>query len=285
MPLTITVLGCNQRWWVSTLRYFSFWPIAGLFLSGVYTGVFASGLEFYTAHSINLGKFDLTHWKGPKPSVPGFYPVGFSKDGWFAYVNNPSGDEITDEGASCATPPCHDGVSLINLDCSHEGCVSDAPAFRGDKCWCPIGFRVNDLTQFGIEPVGRIVHGVFPFAIDGDEYSIKIIFKEKLILSEASLRIDPKTKQILPESMEAGTQVLFVSKKRGSKLIRTIANEHEGIQKGNIQPVAWIKDPFHQRVVIVVGYVDSGIPASVTFIPIGADLTSGFIKKEKEVYE
>lgn len=243
-------------------------------LIGVCAPLQAVDLHQYVSRSINLARYDVPGWKGPRPAIGEFYPLGFSADGWFAYVHNREGDRIEDQSESCEHPPCDDGVSITNITCNGE-CVSDTPQSADDKCWCPIDTRVRDLARFGIQPLKNVEHGSFPLRIDSEVYSIRMITKENLIPSEA-MRFDPTTHKSIPEPGFPGIQIFLESLSKGKKLLRVFDPNHEGIAPGTLRPVAWLRELQNPQYVIVMAYISNGKPSSVIFVPIGTDLKSGF---------
>lgn len=263
------------------MRLRSFW-IPTLVICGISCAL-ADDLSLYVSRSFNLGHYDASGWKGAPLASEGFYPLGFSKDGWFAYVTHPSGDQVNEENEACPLPPCHDGVSLMNIRCDDQACLSDSPGFDGDTCWCPTGAREPALAKFGIEALNNETGGTFPSSIHGETFSVSIVHDDKLISSEA-LKMDSHTHKLLPpEKGSPGTEVFLVSKKRGRKLIRTFDDQHEGVEPGSVQAVAWLSAPIPRRIVVVVGYVtaESTAPA-VQYLPIGVNLASGFEKDSND---
>jgi hypothetical protein len=234
-----------------------------LMISSVSSFLSAKDLKPYVAASSNMGTYDFSQWKSEKPEVEGFYPLGISRDGWFAYLNSPTGDTIESTSDSCPKPPCHDGITLINLECSDWSCVRDTPASKEDKCWCPIDSRSKDLSKFQIQPFKQLSRGTFPATIDGKEVSIEIVFKKDLIPSESPR--GPKS---------PGTEVYLLSKGKPKQHIRTFSYDHEMVLEGSVQAVGWIKDPHHSRIAVILGYIaqgDGGKP-EVYFVPAGAEL-------------
>ena len=213
--------------------------------------IHAEELKYWTSKSFNMANMGSTQWNWPDASkIAKFYPLGISKDGWFAHSSKLDGTEI----------------SLINLDCK-DGCLSDVPA--QDKCGCLPDAGPEDLQKFGVKPFANPQKGTFPAKILDDEYDIEIIYKEKSI---HSIMFMPGKKNA-PEF--PGSYLFLVSKKMGKKKIGMINHNHMGIVPG-VRPAGWIKYPLSDRLVVFIlcgrDYEGLGCPSAYELIPFGAYL-------------
>ncbi|MEW6736240.1 MAG: hypothetical protein AB1489_33415, partial [Acidobacteriota bacterium] len=195
----------------------------------------AKGIRFWTERSVNLGKYDLSKSPTSTPVVvEQFYPLGFAKDGWFAYTHELNGDII-----DTTEPPKAGGISLLNIQCEETPpCLSDSPSNKNDKCYCPISTTVNDLAHYHISPLKNPLFGSFPTKLLDDEYDLQIDFKEKRIPSE----ILAKGSAVVPEF--PGTEIYLISQKMGKQLVEVIEHNHTGILPKSVQVAGWIKSPF-----------------------------------------
>ena len=230
------------------------------------------GIRFWTSRSTNLAKYDQSRWRGAAPLLTGqFYLLGFSKDGWFAYTGNKNGNGASYEKTG--------RVSLLNIQCVGGGeCVTDTPVSKGDKCYCP-ETTARHLGRFHITRLRNPVSGLFPARIDDDDYDVEMVFKEKLIYSEAAPLPGGPSGPEFP-----GTEIYLVSKTRGRQLIQVVDHNHSGLAPGSIQISGWIKSPFEPSIVVVFGGVlnsgaDSQGRMPVQFFPAAASLKTGFTRK------
>lgn len=218
----------------------------------------AEEITQWTSKSFNMSEQGSIQWNWPDASkISKFYPLGISKDGWFAHSSKLDGTEI----------------SLFNLDCK-EGCLSDEP--EQDKCGCLFNAIPEDLEKFGVKPFVNPQKGTFPARILADEYTIEMVYKEKAIYSIA--RISGKKS----EPNFPGTYIYLVSEKKGRKEIGLINHNHTGIVPG-VRPAGWIKCPLSDRIVVLilcgVDYEGSGCPQSYFLLPLGVRLENGFTTK------
>ena len=213
--------------------------------------IHAKEITHWTSKSINMAEQGATQWNWPDASrITPFYPLGISKDGWFAHSSKLDGTEI----------------SLFNLDCK-DGCHSDSP--EEDKCGCLFAAGSEDLRQLGIKPFINPQTGMFPSKILSDAYSIEIVYKEKVIYS--IVRIPGKKSE--PEF--PGTYIYLVSKNKGREEIGLINHNQTGIVPG-VRPAGWIKCKKSNRLVVLilcgVDYEGSGCPQSYYLLPLGVHL-------------
>lgn len=219
--------------------------------------VHAEEITQWTSKSFNMAEQGAIQWNWPDVSkISKFYPLGISKDGWFAHSSKLDGTEI----------------SLFNLDCK-DRCLSDAP--EQDKCGCLPDAGPEHLLKFGIKPIVNPQKGTFPARILSDEYTIEMVYREKAIYSIA--RIPGKKSE--PEF--PGTYIYLVSKNKGRKEIGLINHNLTGIVPG-VRPAGWIKCPFSERLIVFIlcglDYEGLGCPSSYELMPLGAPLNEGFKK-------
>jgi hypothetical protein len=208
----------------------------------------------WQAKTYNAAQYNFGDKNGPETTdIGAFYPLGFSKKGWFAYSNTNSPSD----------------VSLINLHCENEDCVRDMPMNASDVCYCPIGKTVDDLDKFGIQPLASPQKGAFPTTIKGDQLNLRIDLKKQESSGETGT----------PEKI-AFAEIILVSSKRGEKIIGTIHGHMMALPE-TTQAGGWIANPFSDQIVVLVGYrsmLNNGQNPAVRFIPFGADLKKGFKK-------
>lgn len=227
-----------------------------LFLMSVvllFTGraIHAEEILHWTSKSFNIREWDSTQWNWPDASkIANFYPLGISKDGWFAHSSKMDGTEIL----------------LFNLDCK-DGCHSDVP--EHDKCGCLHDAGPEDFHKFGIKPFVNPQKGTFPAKLSDDEYTIEVVYQEKAIYSIARIP-GKKSKPEFP-----GSYIFLVSKNKGRKEIGLINHNHMGILPG-VRPAGWIKCPLSDRLIVLIlcgrDYEGSGCPSTYELIPFGTHL-------------
>ena len=223
--------------------------------------IHAEEITHWTSRSFNMAEHGATQWNWPDSSkIAPFYPLGISKDGWFAHSSRSDGTEI----------------SLFNLDCK-EGCLSDVP--EQDKCGCLYNAMPEDLEKLELKPLVNPQKGTFPARILAEKYTIEIVYKEKAIYSIA--RIPGKKSE--PEF--PGTTIYLVSRNKGRKEIGLINHNHTGIVPG-VRPAGWIKGRGSDWLVVMilsgVDYEGSGCPQSYSLLPLGVHLENGFSNKKGE---
>lgn len=234
-------------------------------------------IKKWTDNSFNIKKLvtDRIMWPD-KSRIKGFYPLGFSKDGWFAYSESSGEIELTEPQGGCSKLPCY-AIFIFNIQCE-EKCSGDIDATAGKKCQCFFGVNLDDMAKFGIQPLKNPLYSTFPAQILDDELNIEFVFKEKAIYPE----IKTRDKNWVPEFPE--TSIYLISQKYGRKKIGSIDHNHTGIIPG-VRPAGWIKSPFSHHIVILIlcgryEYdVDKGYVTTFFLRPSRAHLKHGFVKK------
>jgi hypothetical protein len=235
----------------------------------------ANDIEKFIATSHYRGcDYNYSGWHCKPAHLPQFIPLGFSADGWLAWVSDPNGDVVTNKCTYCPDPPCA-GVSLTNIYCYPE-CVSDTPSHKGDRCYCPLGSTDRELRKFNISPMKGLESGCFPLKLGDDEFNVEFVYKKKLIYPE----------MIMPGEKSGpkfpGTQVFFTSRNKGRKLMYIVNHNHGGFAPHTIQALGWLKTPFPGRIVVLLAVGtdvnEDGNPTVVGQIPVGVDLSEGFKK-------
>ncbi len=182
-------------------------------------------------------------WRGVSLAGRGFYPRGFSPDGWFAFTRRPAGDLFEGTTEGCPSRPCRDGVTIVSLVCE-DPCRSDGPSSPGDRCWCPIGQRLRNLAAFKIAPLAKdAARGRFPARIAGQAYDLELRYGSKLVPSEAGSGHVP------------GTQVFLVGERSGRKRIATLEHGHRAIVARSVKAIGWLLSPCGKRLAVVLGYL------------------------------
>jgi len=86
----------------------------------------------WTDKTLDLKMYCVGHIQWPdKSEINGFFPLGFSKDGWFAYSENLEKIELNEPFGGCFNPPCYD-IAMFNIECEEE-CLTDAPMDDGKR--------------------------------------------------------------------------------------------------------------------------------------------------------
>ena len=206
--------------------------------------VSGSEICMWTDKTIDLKNHFVGRIQWPdKSEINGFFPIGFSKDGWFAYSENLEKIESNEPLWGCLNPPCYD-IIIFNIECEEE-CLTDAPIDENDKCYCIYGIEKNDLTKYEITPLEKPLYGLFPIKIMNDSYDIELAYKEKGIYPIVLKNIN-KWEPEFPETI-----IYLISKKFGRKKIGSIDHNKSNIRIG-VRPAGWIKNPFSDSVVILI---------------------------------
>jgi hypothetical protein len=239
---------------------------------------FGKEIDKWTNKTFDMKRYSLKRVYAPDETrIKEFFPIGFSKDGWFAYIDTldtAEGVEPYDSNSQRLKPSDYK-IDMINIECSHD-CVSDAPSFKGDKCYCKYGVSAEILEKYKVQPLSNPVHGSFPAKLLGDVYDLELVYKERAIISERLSR----AREVGPEYPE--TEIYLVSKKSGRKRIGSINHNHSGIYPG-VRPAGWLKNPFSDSIIVLVlcgtdvyFYGSNCHPAGFFFKPFGANLKEGF---------
>ncbi len=189
-----------------------------------------------------------------------FIPLGFSKDGWFAFLSGPSGAE---------EPP--QAAELVNIRCEDTPCLRDTPEDAQDRCYCLFGAGPDELRRRRIAPfAGPPRQGVFPAAFGQDVLDVE------LVLVERGLPPVALTPGQAPAPEFPRTDVVLTSTRMGRKRVGSIDHNHAGLVFGSAYPLGWIQSPHERRVVILVGAVQP--PATLTVQAFRASLDRGFAR-------
>ena len=200
-------------------------------------------IRAWTTDSADLSKLGSHAVQWPTPSaIEGFFPLGFSRDGWFAYSNRLEGLGVGEPLGTCTGDvPCFD-VSLFNVLCETP-CAGDIDPDAGPKCECIRGVGINDLEARNITPAKDPRFDEFPIRLDGRVYDIELSFREKAAYGESL------TQPQNPETPE--TRVYLVDDQEKRKLLTTIDHNHAGIGIG-VRVAGWLKHPYVDRYVVVL---------------------------------
>ncbi|MDH3973810.1 MAG: hypothetical protein OEV42_05985 [Deltaproteobacteria bacterium] len=220
----------------------------------------------YPPH-FNAASHQYDDWAGIMMNN-GVYPLGFSKDGWLAYTSKKTDYEFNKKLKMCNTPPCYD-ARLINISCDPE-CYSDTPTQKGDNCYCRSGLSTKDLENHAIKAISKYLGGKFPAKVNSGQYDmvIKVNAGEQVSISGENV-------------FKSWAEVWITSKEKGEKRLGVI-HDHNTSYPETTRPMGWLQDPFHNRLVVIAGYVvekdESNKPIRVEYKLFGADLNSGFTK-------
>lgn len=202
-----------------------------------------------------------------------FYPIGWSKDGKFAYYSEP-GDEAC--GCYFAKLRILDLVSdkvLWSFDYNgfdhQEEDQKNAPKAINDLWRANRKLFSDKLREHGITPQGRFALLLFPISRGGDRLSADLKIKENKEEDGAAYGI-------------VGQATLNLASRRNGK---KIVFDHNYLKGSNaVLPLAmkvlgYVKSPFEERVAVVMIEIYRGYegPPNTAHITIaGASLASGF---------
>ena len=195
-----------------------------------------------------------------------FFPVGWSKDGKFAYYTEP-GDE------ACG---CYFG-QLIILDAVNDKELwsfkydgldhQDKPKYRAiTDLWRKNRKLFSDkLNQYGIIPQGRFNLLMFPINHAGDQLRADLKIEEN---KDEETRIYSKVKRA----------TLRISSRRGGT---KIVHEETYPEYGpiDVKVLGYVKSPYEERAAIILLEVQRGYegPPHTTHVKVvGSSLTTGF---------
>jgi hypothetical protein len=198
-----------------------------------------------------------------------FYPIGWSKDGKFAYYSEP-GDEACD---------CY-FAKVVILDLVNDKLLwsfkydgSDDTERKG----APKSIRAlwgqnrklfsDKLRAYGIEPGSRFALGMFPFAWKGTRLMADVKLKEK---TDDDSRLYGTVTQ---------ASVQLTSRREGKKTVWDHAFSEDETFPLDVDVVGYVKSPFEDRIAMILIEVYRGYegPPHATNIEVaGASLSSGF---------
>ena len=201
-----------------------------------------------------------------------FYPIGWSKNGNFAYYTEP-----VDEACGCYF------AELFILDLKtdkvlwkfeHRGDFTDDDRKAGKPYSFITMWRANQklfsgkLREYGIEPVGRTPLLSFPATHDGDRLTADFKTRNKAGLDE-----DARIYGVVGHlSLQLNSQ------RKGKKTVLDYSYMEEAIPL-YVGMVGYIKSPFEPRAAVILMEIYRGWegPPNTGHVKIvGADLVSGF---------
>jgi hypothetical protein len=202
----------------------------------------------------------------------GFYPIGWSKDGKFAYYSEP-GDEAC--GCYFAKLVILDLVSdkvlwsfdYNGLDKGDEG-RKGAPRSINDLWRTNRKLFSDKLREHNIVPQRPFSLLLFPINQAGDQLTTELKIKEN------------RDEETRPYSIVSQATLQLISKRNGKKTIldKTYGKETDP-QPLNLKVLGYTKSPFEPRIAVVMIEVQRGYegPPHTTHIKIvGSSLSSGF---------
>lgn len=197
-----------------------------------------------------------------------FYPIGWSKDGKFAYYTEPG-----DEACGCYFGELYivDTVSdKVVWSFKYNGSDDEdpeKPKYRAiTDLWAKNRKLFSDkLSQYGIVALARPALLTFPINQAGDRLSANLIIQEE---TDAEKRIYSTVKK---------ATLRLASRRSGAKTIYEEAHPEYGPL--DVEVLGYLKSPFEPRAAVVLieawrGY--EGPPHITRVKVVGASLTTGF---------
>jgi hypothetical protein len=211
-------------------------------------------------------------YPGQAFSADTFYPIGWSKNGNFAYYTEP-----VDEACGCYF------AKLFILDLKtdkvlwkfeHNGDSTEEDMKAGKPYSFITMWRANQklfsgkLKEYGIEPLGRTTLLSFPATYEGDRLTADFKTRNKEGLGE-----DARIYGVV------GYLTLQINSQRnGKKTVLDYTYTDEAIPL-YVGMVGYVKSPFEPRVAVILMEIYrgwEGPPNTGTVKIVGADLVSGF---------
>jgi hypothetical protein len=202
----------------------------------------------------------------------GFYPIGWSKDGKFAYYAEP-GDE------ACG---CYFGQLFI-LDLKNDKVLwsfnYNGLDYQGEEnkntpksindLWRKNRKLFSDkLREHNIVPQGRFAFLSFPISYDGDQLSTELKIKEN------------KNEETSYYSAVLQAELQLISKRNGKKTVyENTYGKPEEATPLSLKVLGYLKSPFEPRIAVMLIEIYRGYegPPHTTHIKIvGSSLSSGF---------
>jgi hypothetical protein len=238
-----------------------------------------TGAAYYRPVELNLQRTARRVFKSYQREYPGqgfytenFYPIGWSKNGNFAYYTEP-----VDEACGCYF------AKLFILDLKtdkvlwafeHQGDSIDEEKQAGKPYSFSTMWRANQklfsskLREYGIEPQGPTSLLSFPATYGGDRLTADFKTKNKEGLGE-----DARIYGVVGH-----LTLQLNSQRNGKKTVLDYAYTEEGIPL-YVGMVGYVKSPFEPRIAVILmeiyrGY--EGPPNTGTVKIVGADLATGF---------
>lgn len=212
------------------------------------------------------------YFKGRPEIVPdGFYPIGWSKDGKFAYYTEP-----VDEACDCYF------AKLFILDLKTDKVLwsfdyDSETIEEAQKEKRPYSFNTlwkqkrelfnGKLKEHGIVPQGRFALLPFPIRQDGEQLAATVKLREKAGM-EDDMRIYG--------DIDRAT-LMLTSRRSGQKVV--LERDYPEGMPLDVKALGYIKSPFEQRVALIFIEVYRGYegPPHVGQVNVaGASLTTGF---------
>lgn len=223
----------------------------------------------WTVGSRDLSKLGSRAIQWPSPStIEGFFPLGFSSDGWLAYSNRREGLGLDEPLGRCTgEAPCFD-VSLFNVLCDTP-CAGDVDPDAGPKCECIRGVGLDDLETRHVTPAKDLRFDELPIRWGGRVYDVELSFREKAVYGELP------TPAQQPETPE--TRVYMVDDQGKRSLLTTIDHNHSGIGMG-VRVAGWLKHPYVDRYVVLLlchrmtAVAEAGAEKEYFLLPVAAKL-------------
>jgi hypothetical protein len=212
-------------------------------------------------------------YPGPAFYTENFYPIGWSKDGNFAYYVEPF-----DEACGCYF------AKLFILDLKsdkvlwafeHQGEDFESDKKEGKPYSFATMWRANGklfsgkLKEYGIEPQGRTTLLSFPASYKGDALTVDLKAKER----------DGLTEEDRIYGVVGSLNLQLLSKRNGKKTILDYTYKKDDGLPLDVGTVGYLKSPFEPRIAIIMmeiyrGY--EGPPNTGTVKIAGAHLETGF---------
>ncbi|HKX82651.1 MAG TPA: hypothetical protein VJL58_00395 [Pyrinomonadaceae bacterium] len=225
----------------------------------------------------NVARKTFPKYYGPeayqKLEVAGFYPIGWSRDGKFAYYVEP-----VDEACGCYFAELY----ILDLKTDKElWKFKNDPESRVDANGAPLDDNLQKLwkrnqrlfnkklSEYGIVPITRFASLGNNFSSGGRSYSVKLIAPKE---HDDEFGYDHvRSVNLALSSPALGTKTVYSADEKGERFLSPLDVAVAGV----------LKSPFENRMAIVMMSVHrgwEGPPHTVGFQAAGADLVSGFKK-------
>lgn len=197
----------------------------------------------------------------------GFFPIGWSRDGKFAYYSEPGDEACGCYYAKLVIKDLKTDAVLYSFD-YNSGDVEDVlksrtPQSRNALWRYKRAEFSAKLKENNIIPQGRFAFLLLPLAYEGDQLS-------------TDLKVTDAAEQEYGRIKAASLQL--VSKQKGKKLIYEKSYGEDGIPM-DLKVLGYLKSPYEPRIALVLIEVWRGYegPPHVTHINVvGASLNAGF---------
>jgi hypothetical protein len=189
------------------------------------------------------------------PRYPKYYPIGWSKDGKYSYIDITSGGGRAEYIYSFVITSLIDDKILFSIESEGEGNDSFDDFWKKN-----IAVIKNKLNEFKIISPDKFNLSQFPITFDGDKISCLI---EKKITGTDDMERDIGNSTVIVESVKYGKKIIL--KKDDLSILVT----------------GYLKSPFENRIIVLFSSISpgwEGPPDEIRIISTGCHLTKRFVK-------